>query len=426
MKEEFFHHLWKYKLFEIQELKTVCGQNLQIDKVGEHNTDSGPDFFNAKLQIGDVYWAGNVEIHIHSSDWYLHKHQYDKAYDNVVLHVVYNYDKPVIRSSGEIIPTLELKGKFDQKLFLKYDSMMSNLLWIPCQEHFLKIEDFIKQAWLERLLFERLERKTNQIRNELLKNNNNWEETLYFFLARSFGFNINAEPFELLAKSIPYACLLKHKNSLFQIQAILFGQAGFLEADFIDDYPKKLQAEYSFLKSKFNLTPINVHLWKFLRLRPSNFPTIRIAQFACFIYSNQNVFSKILDINSIDQAYSMFDLSAEGYWKTHYSFDLVSKEMDKKMGKKSTDIILINAVIPFLFLYGKVNDEAKFQQLAIDFFEQIDSERNNIVLKWQEMGLLSRSAFQSQSLLELKTQYCNAKKCLTCSIGINILKKDSL
>ncbi len=422
MKEEFFHHLWKYCLFDRKDLKTSSGEILIIDKPGEHNSNAGPDFFNAKLRIDDTLWVGNVEVHINSSDWYLHKHQIDKAYDNVVLHVVFNHDQQVKRSSGEIIPTLELKGKFDSALIFKFDKLLHSSLWIPCQENIKQTNTFIIDAWMERLFFERLERKTHEIQNELQKNKNNWQETFYFFLARSFGFKINAEPFELLAKSLPLSYLLKHKESLFQIQALLFGQAGLLEKEFNDAFPIALKKEYHFLKKKYNLQPLDLHLWKFLRLRPVNFPTLRIALFSKLIHQCGNLFSNMINTSCLEELYAIFNVSADEYWDSHYVFDKASIKLPKSLGKAFCENILINTIIPFLFLYGKTKDEASFQETAIKLMEKIPGEKNSIILKWEQLSMKTQTAFQTQALLELKKQYCTEKKCLNCSIGINMLK----
>jgi hypothetical protein len=421
MTEAFLHHVWKLKLFNFKNLKTTDGESLEIIKTGLHNKDSGPDFFNAQLRIAGTLWAGNVEIHLKSSDWKIHAHEKDDAYDTVILHAVYELDEPVKRKDGSVIPTLELKGKFDHRLWKNYDELLESTHWIPCRQHIRTVGQFTLSNWLDRLLAERLERKTEAILVALRLNKNNWEETFYHHLAANFGFRLNALPFEMLAKSLPLAYLAKHKNHLNQVEAMLFGQAGMLEKEFIDEYPTELSKEYSFLKKKFGLVSIPLHQWKFLRLRPVNFPTIRIAQFAQLVHHSSHLFSKILDCERMHEMESYFGVNASAYWQAHYIFDKFSRLQVKHIGSSSVQNILVNTVVPFLFAYGKIRHSEMHQQRALEFLDQLPSERNSIISKWQELGIESSSAYRSQALLQLKNVYCAEKKCLTCSIGNKII-----
>ncbi|MFZ4401252.1 MAG: DUF2851 family protein [Bacteroidales bacterium] len=423
MTEEFLHYLWRYKLLN-GELKLSDDEKLEILNSGMQNTDAGPDFFNAKIRIGETLWAGNVEIHIKASDWYLHQHQNDKSYDSIILHVVYQNDIEVKRQNGNKIPTLIAKDYFDQNLFLSYQEFISNKNWIACENSISNATAFIINSWLERLLIERIERKTLEIKSKLITNNNNWEVTFYQLLAKNFGSNLNSFPFELLANSIPIHLLSKHKNSLFQLEALLFGQSGLLNDEFIDRYPLELYNEYTFLRKKYNLQPIAGHLWKLLRLRPASFPAIRISQFADLIYHSQHLFSKIVETENLAEIYNIFQINASEYFNTHYTFDAkIHKAKSKLIGKNTIDLLIINTVVPFLFLYASEKDEKKYQDKALKFLEQIKSEENSIIKKWINIGITVDNAFKSQALLELKNNYCNSKKCLQCSIGNSLLRR---
>ncbi len=422
MTEEFLHHIWKFKLFDQSDLKTTTGEAIEILKAGIHNFDAGPDFFNAQLKVGDTLWAGNAEIHINASDWKKHFHQHDKAYNNIILHIVYNADEPVYRASGEAIPTIEIKERIDKKIIQNYLNFKSNRDWIPCEKQIAGVPPLILNNTFDKLLLERLERKSRSIEDSLKLNNNNWEETFYQHLARNFGFKTNAEPFELLAKSLPSLVLSKHKSSLLQIEALLFGQAGLLNEHLEDKYLQALQNEYVFLKQKFKLNSIDSHLWKFLRLRPVNFPTIRIAQFANLIFNSTHLFSKIVETEKCDALKKLMNVDVSEYWQTHYVFDKSSKLNTKHLGNDSINNILINTVVPFLFVYGKQKDEVKYIERALQFLEQITGENNSIIKKWGSLKIPVKTAYSTQALLQLKNEYCNHKKCLNCNIGNYLLK----
>ena len=420
MKEEFLHYLWKYNLFEKDNLKTCSGDQIEILKSGTHNFDSGPDFFNAKIKINDTVWAGNVEIHLKSSDWVHHKHHQDKAYDNVILQVVIKHDKEVYRTNGELIPTLELE--YDDRLHKNYEELLKIDSDILCGDYLKLVDSFKLRNWLEKLTIERLEQKSDKIEKLLALVDNSWEMAFYYQLANNFGFKLNAEPFELLAKSLPLNNLAKHKDNLFQIEALLFGQAGFLEEDQGDEYYLGLQKEYEYLKKKFKLKSIENHLWKFLRSRPGNFPTIRIAQFAQLIYKSTALFSKLIETEKLSDFYKLFQVKPSGYWDNHYVFNKESVVKSKSLGKKAIDILLINTVVPFLFVYGKSKGINELQNRALNLLENIKAENNSIINKWIDLGVTPENAFDTQALIQLKNNYCNQKKCLNCQIGNMIIR----
>jgi hypothetical protein len=420
MTEEFLHYIWKHRLFDNDNLFSQNGERVEVLQQGEPNTNAGPDFFNAKIRINNTLWAGNAEIHINSSDWAKHNHQTDKSYDNVILQAVFKNDAPVKRSNGEFIPTIELK--FDQKLLNNYETLLQNQLWVPCQNEMKRVDSFLFGFWLNNLTIERLEKKSELIIQTLSQNNNNWEEAFYQHLMRNFGFKVNAEPFEMLAKFTPLNILAKHKNSLFQLEAMLFGQAGMLVEPILqDDYYSALQKEYLFLRKKFNLKPVEKHLWKFLRLRPVNFPTIRIAQFATLVHQSNAMFSRILESQSVNEVALMFNSGASSYWDVHYNFGKISKLKKKTLGEDMIHSILINTIIPFLFVYGKQKDNQVFKDKAVAFLEALPSENNSIIKQWKSLDIKVKTAFDTQALLQLKNEYCNRKRCLYCHVGGKII-----
>lgn len=420
MKEEFLHYLWKYKLFNTSNLRTQTNEKVEVINPGLHNMDAGPDFFNAKIKIGETTWAGNVEIHLKSSDWYQHQHHTDKAYDNVILQVVYQHDKDVYLSNNSLVPTIEIQ--FDEILLKNYEKLIDSESWIACEKELNTVDEFLIQKWIETLMIERLEDKALRIKQQLKQTQNNWEETFYRHLARNFGFKLNAEPFELLARSLPLKVLAKHKNNLMQIEALLFGQAGFLNDETGDDYYLKLKREYQFLNRKFQLKPIAKHLWKFLRSRPGNFPTVRIAQFAALIFQSKSLFSKIMDEPDAQKIRQMLQAKPSEYWESHYHFNKKSVKKTKPLGQSAIQILLINTVVPFLFVYGKHRGEEEFCDRAVGLLSQIKPENNSIILKWERLGLKPNNAFESQALIQLKNKYCTFKKCLQCQIGSYIIK----
>lgn len=422
MRESFLHFLWRWRRFDAQQLATTGGQPLEILHPGEWNTHAGPDFFNARIRLGDTVWAGNVEIHLRASEWMLHRHSSDPAYDNVVLHVVLEEDQPVVRASGERIPCLELKGRIPPKILEHYQRLEHERAWIPCQQDFSRIPDIIRLNWLDRLLVERLEQKTAAIADMLAATGNHWEEAFYRLLARNFGLKVNAEPFEALARSLPLLTLAKHKNDRRQVEALLFGQAGMLEEPFREQYPSELAKEYRFLRHKYELVPISVAQWKFLRLRPANFPSVRLAQFAALVYQSAHLFSKILEAKSLRELENLFDVQPGEYWLTHFQFDKPSVKRPKTPGRDFVHLLIINTIAPFLFHYGKMKEQEEYQKRALSLLEELPPEANALIDGWAELGIRPRHAYQTQALIHLKTRYCDAKRCLECAIGNAILK----
>ena len=422
MSEEFLHYLWKYRLF-IPPLETTTGEPIVVIKTGTHNPDAGPDFVDARLRIGDTLWAGNVEIHLQSSAWYGHRHDANNAYDNVILHVVLDNDKPAIRSNGQTIPCLECSKLIPDSLYDKYKGLMSSRLWVPCARIIRFCPEIIVNSCIESQLVERLANRALALGALWKSANNDWEETFYCLLARTFGLKINTLPFELLAMSLPHKIVSRHRDQPLQVDALLFGQAGFLEDDIADDYPSRLKKEYGFLRKKYALEPLDASVWKFMRLRPPAFPTIRLAQFSALMQRSSALFSLMLETTEIEKLKALFKVEAGTYWDDHFRIDKKSTISNQKVfGDQSIDLLLINAVVPMLFYYGKHYHYEEFTQRAFNLLEQLPPEQNAIVNKWQSLGINIRDAFSSQALLNLKQSYCDQKRCLHCRIGNELLK----
>ena len=419
MKESILHYVWQNKLFTAYDLTTTVGETVEVIDVGRYNTDAGPDFFNAKVKISGTVWAGNIEIHSCSSDWKKHNHHADKAYDSVILHVVGEADEIVYRLDGEQIPQLILK--YSAEIDLNFERLINEQKWIACADKIEKIPTVFINSWKSALLTERLEQKMNAIQKLLDDTSQHWEDAFYITLARNFGFGTNSQAFESLAKSLPLSVLGKHKDQLFQLEALLFGQSGLLEKDTTDEYSVKLMNEYHFLKAKFDLTPIDGSQWKLLRLRPDNFPHLRIAQFAALVHSSSKLFSKILDNPDIEYLQNLFLCEPSEYWKTHYLFSTESVSKTKKLGLQSIYGIIINTVVPFLFCYAYQKGNEDLKEKAVQLLENVPAERNSIISEWKNIGVMSDSAYDSQALIHLKKHYCDEKKCLHCRIGHKVL-----
>jgi hypothetical protein len=418
--EDLLQFIWQYSFLEKRdELKSIEDEKIDILHPGQRNHDAGPDFLNAKIKIGKAIWAGNIELHLKSSDWLKHKHSSNKAYDNIILHVVYESDTALTLPCS----TLELKQHIRPTLLHRYEQLMQLKKEIACASEIGNIKNITKTQMLERVLIERLEKKTEHIQVHLTQTQNNWNEVFYRLIARSFGLKINQDAFETLASHTPLKLFAKHKKNLLQIEALLFGQAGFLERTSKDAYFVSLKKEYDYLRKLYSLKPNAVHLFKFLRLRPANFPTIRLAQFAQLLYTSEHLFSKITSIENLKDVYPHFESSVSEYWQEHYQFEEKStRTSQKKMGKSTIDLIIINTIIPLLYIYGKMNGEKPLQERALRWLEQINAEENNITKNMMSMGFPLDNAKDSQALLELKKNYCDTKRCLHCSIGFSILR----
>ena len=416
--ESFYHFAWQHKLYNIQNLQTTDGLPIEVIHSGLLNKDAGPDFFNAKIKIDNVLWAGNIEIHIDSKDWELHHHKENKAYDNVILHVVTQYNSPAIRSNGSIIPTMVMDVL--PSVYEQYETLQKEKDAIACHEYINTIDKIEWINYYDRLITERLQNKSISINQKLEQTNNDWENVFFQTLCRNFGFGVNADIFERLSTTISYKIIAKHRNSITQLEALLLGQAGFLDEDIDDDYHKKLKAEYKFLKAKYELTSLEKHNWKFMRLRPVNFPTIRLAQLAYLLHNNDNIAHSIIEMGT-DKLEKIFKSETSVYWCNHYNFGKESSYKIKKVGKTAIQLILINTVVPFLFCYGKNKDLDKYYEKAIEILENVPAERNHITTKWEEAGLTSKNACDSQALIQLYTAYCQHKKCIHCKIGYRLL-----
>ncbi|HEY6161356.1 MAG TPA: DUF2851 family protein [Bacteroidia bacterium] len=426
MNEEFLHHAWKYGLFRRTALRTIAGEPVEIIQPGRHNFDSGPDFFNAQLKIGDQLWAGNVEIHIRSSDWNRHFHSQDAAYDNVVLHVVHTHDEKIKRRSGEEIPTLELGNILNRDAWMKYVNLGNSRDRVPCEGQLREVEEFTVRNWLDRLLIERLEAKSVAIHARLAANRNDLEESFYQLLARNFGFKVNDHPFELLARSLPPGIIAKHRDKPFQVEALLFGQAGLLGNKFREKYPRELKKEYEFLRKKYSLEPMPALLWKFMRMRPVNFPGIRIAQFARLMSRQAKLFSEVMEAKSAKELCALLACRPHEYWSDHYTFGVRSQRKEKQLGADAMNNIIINTIVPFLFVFGKQRGEERYVERAISFLETLDGEDNSIIRQWRALGMPAQTAGRTQALLHLKKEYCDKKKCLQCAIGAKLLSRKEM
>ena len=413
--EDFLQFIWKIGLFDKENLFTTTGEKVEIISLGMRNNDAGPDFLNAKVRLGDTVWAGNIEVHIKSSDWMLHKHNIDKAYNNVILHVVKKNDASMQRENGSLVPTLELP--YSAELEQKYCDLLGSKSRTVCSPFIASTEPFLLKNFLSRVLVERLEVKSQRLLDILQQTNNSWLDVFHRTLFRSFGFSVNAVPFELLAQQTPLLAIAKHRDSLVQLEALLFGQAGFLEEEPLDEYQAKLKSEYQFLKNKLGFKPIEKHLWKFLRIRPSNFPTIRIAQISSLLHQSSGLVDSVLSLEKVEDYIDLFDVKTSEYWEMHYTFGIESKHKVKNLGTPSIERIISNVVVPFLFTYGKARGSEKLQEKALTLLEVLAPEKNAIVEEWAEQGVKADNAFFSQALLQLKQAYCDKQKCLSCIIG---------
>lgn len=421
MQEDFLHYLWRYKKFEVSKIKTINNDLISVISVGDYNQDAGPDFFNSQLRIGEQLWAGNVEIHIKSSDWFLHNHEVDSNYDNVILHVVWEHDTDVFRKDNSVIPTLVLKPYVSKNALYNYEKLFSkSQKWINCEEDFSSVDAFVVKNWLERLFIERLERKSETIKQLLIDSKNDWEAVLFKMLAKNFGLKVNGEAFLSVANSIDFSIVRKVQAKQTSLEALFFGQAGLLDDDIQDAYFLNLSQEYKFLKQKFTLSNRTIVPVQFFRLRPPNFPTIRLSQLASLYHSHKNLFSKIIEGNSKDEFYKLFISETPAYWESHYTFGKKSKTSKKKITKEFIDLILINTVVPIKFSYA-LKTGKQIENDIINLAQQIASEKNNIVEKFNTIKPMSSSVLHSQALIQLKNEYCSKNRCLHCAIGNEIL-----
>lgn len=423
MKEDFPVFLWKYQYFSKNRLTTTHHEQVNIFNPGIQNHDAGPDFSQAKIKIDGINWFGHVEVHVKSSHWKQHKHQTNPAYNRVILHVVWEDDMAVYRNDGSLIPTLELKNRVDFDLYRKYKYLTQNLETIPCNHVIGKVDAIIIRSMLDKTVIGRLERKAGDI-IRLIDNKLTWQEATYRLLAQNFGFKTNKEAFLRLSENLPLKLLLKHRNNIFQVEALLFGVAGFLNDPLKDEYFRRLKNEYQFLAHKYYLKgkELNKVEWKFLRMRPGNFPTIRIAQFAQFFHRNKNLFAVFKEVNSCQFLIDNLSVSQSAYWHNHYSFGKFCRSSIPGLGKESIYNIIINTVVPLKVAYGLIKEDRSQIDHAVRLLEKLPPETNKVTKLWKNLDVKIESAFDSQGLIELFDNFCLGNKCLNCNIGISIVK----
>jgi hypothetical protein len=423
INESFLSFIWQYTYFDLSGLNTVDGQRLEILASGNLNPHAGPDFNDAKIRIEGILWMGAVEIHVHSSHWQLHQHHSDDNYNRVILHVVWEHDRPVIRPDGSPIPTLELHQRVSVRLIHRF----RNLVYVPagkiaCQDQLTRVEEIKVLTTVQKSLILRLERKSEDIYRLLEECNNDWEEVSYRWMVRNFGFKINQDNMFLLSRFLPLKLIKRHRNNLFRLEALFFGMAGFLEEE-KDEYQKALRGEYEFLKHKYRLQNffLKRYQWKFLRLHPQNFPTLRISQLVMILTRIHNIFSYMTHIEKINRIYQDFHICQSSYWQNHYDFGESAKKKMSGLGKFSIDNLIINSFAPIMVAYGRYTDQDIYLEKAIALLENLSPENNRIIRSWESLGIRIRNAADSQGLIELYNQFCYKKQCLNCNIGTDIL-----
>lgn len=428
MREDFLSFIWQFQYFDAKQLTTTEGQSLQIMEAGRLNSHAGADFELAKVRIDGVEWIGSVEIHLKSSDWKQHKHHQNTAYNNVILHVVWEDNQSTQRKDASQIPTLALKQRINPKMLYRYQNLLGELGAIPCHRQLAKVKAIHILTMLDKTLVQRLEQKAEAVIALWENNQRDWEETAYQLLAQNFGFKTNAVPFLRLAQNLPLKVLQKHRGNLLQVEALLFGQAGFLdliEEEILSEaYPREVRAEYQFLAQKYQIQDqrLSAHEWRMLRMRPPNFPTIRIAQFAQLINQHESLFSTLLNTNP-DLLKTSFKVLQSDYWQRHYQWEKTSTRRISGLGLLSIENIFINTLAPLLTAYAKVKDQSEHLERALMHLENIPAEKNKIIMMWSDLGLKVKTAFDSQALLELYKAYCLPKKCLSCNIGTHLVRE---
>lgn len=419
--EQLLHYVWKHKIFPLKELKTTTGQQVEVIDTGLANTDAGPDFFNAKLKLDGVLWIGNIEIHERSSDWFKHGHHADADYNSVILHIASEIDTEISRSNGERIPQIQLICP--EAVRTNYKELLETDSYPPCYRIIPSLPPFTAHSWMTALQMERFEQKATLLNERLKRCQGNWEDAFFITLARNFGFGLNGDAFETWAHRLPFRAVDKHRNDLFQIEAIFFGQAGMLEDSDGDGYYLRLKKEYTYLQHKFGLIPMDASLWRFLRLRPANFPHIRIAQLACLYHRAYGLLSRIMETETLQGVRDILKGGTSEYWLTHYTFGGSSPSRPKTLSNTSLDLLIINTVVTFLYAYGLHKGNRVLCARAGSFLEELKAENNYITRMWEQCGMKASNAADSQALIQLKKEYCDKKKCLYCRIGYEYLKR---
>ena len=419
--EQLLHYVWKHKIFPLKELKTTTGQQVEVIDTGLANTDTGPGFFNAKLKLDGVLWIGNIEIHERSSDWFKHGHHADAGYNSVILHIASEIDTEISRSNGERIPQIQLICP--EAVRTNYKELLETASYPPCYRIIPSLSPFTAHSWMSALQMERFEQKATLLNERLKRCQGNWEDAFFITLARNFGFGLNGDAFETWAHQLPFRAVDKHRNDLFQIEAIFFGQAGILEDSDGDGYYLRLKKEYTYLQHKFGLIPMDASLWRFLRLRPANFPHIRIAQLACLYHRAYGLLSRIMETETLQGVRDILKGGTSEYWLTHYTFGGSSPSRPKTLSNTSLDLLIINTVVTFLYAYGLHKGNRVLCARAGSFLEELKAENNYITRMWEQCGMKASNAADSQALIQLKKEYCDKKKCLYCRIGYEYLKR---
>lgn len=423
IREDFLYHLWKFGKLQLQQLQAANGETIQILSLGTQNIHAGPDFFNAKIRIGDQLWAGNVEMHINASDWYVHNHEKDANYDNVILHVVWNHDIEIYRNDNSVIPTLLLKKYTPLQQIHNYTKLLNTpKKWINCETDFPLLSSFELNNWLERLYIERLARKASEIELLVKEANYDWEAILFRLLAKGFGLKLNSEAFYEASKTIDFSIIRKLRSQKTILEAFLFGSFGLLSQESTQEkYYKTLTTEFEYQANKFNYkndAHIPIH---FFRTRPANFPTIRLSQLAMLYHKEAALFSKLIADNSIQEIYTILQVTTSEFWETHYTFEKSSPKRKKVVSKQFIDVLVINTIIPLKYIYQKYLGKSPMDAI-LELMSEIATEKNTIIHKFSEKEIAIESALQSQGLLELKNNYCDQQKCLQCAIGNNLMK----
>jgi hypothetical protein len=426
MKEELLHYVWKTRNFDITHLFTTEDKEISISKYGHYNLNAGPDFLEGQVQVDRSQWFGHIEMHVLSSDWIKHKHETDANYQNVILHVVYEEDEIIYRQDGSRIPCIELKGRIPFHVIEGYEKLHSRVDDIACSNELHENEKDIFYFQLNRMYIERLESKSYPIAIELEANKNNWSQTLFICIAKGMGLPVNSEAMASLARSIPLALISKHRDHLFQLESIFFGQAGMLNGEWKDEYPSSLIDEYNFLKTKYQLTSMSGVEWKLSRMRPASFPTLRIAFLASLYHKHKDLHASILYEESLDQLLNLFDLSINPYWSSHFLWDKETSVSEKKLGFTAKANIVVNSIVPYLFAYGQFMGEDKYIDRAMRFMNELKPESNKIIKRWKKHNVKVKNAMDSQALIHLYKQYCLKKRCTECAFGNKILKSISM
>ncbi len=423
MTEDYLQYIWKFSKFDQTNLQTVDGESVHIIKKGNHNSNAGPDFLEGQLRIGETLWAGSVEIHVKTSLWSQHNHQNDERYNNVVLHVVYEHDKAIFNQHGELIPTLELKDRIDENAYFYYEQFLNTGKKLPCENRLKEVPPYLVSNTIDAALYERLERKSSEITQSLEFNKGDWEETFHQFLFKYLGMKVNSEQMMELSKRVPLRILKKESQSLLSSEALIIGQAGLLEQELNSTYHQELRNEYLYLKQKYGLVPMKAVVWKFSRMRPANFPTLRMAQLAAVYVATKQLFYMIRDKMSNKDIALVLNVEPSSFWQNHYSFKSEkNKSTSGKIGELAMNSLIINCIVPFSFSYGQCTGDESYQNYALELLERTKPEQNVITKRFRTLGFENRNAKDSQALIQLNNQYCSMKKCLNCKIGVYLLQ----